>query len=99
FIDPDAYRLRWLLTGSGWSRELYQQWIDALGNADMSVVNSSRDGINTLGALVSAFEDTWNPNVLLWLRASADATFKYYADPLRAGYRFRAVNPDWPEHP
>jgi len=71
FINPDAHMLYYLLFGCHRRLELANKWFNSLGRASLAP-ERSREACTTLGELVSYYENTWDPQAIVYIRNIAD---------------------------
>jgi hypothetical protein len=71
FINPDAHLFRYLLFGDRRGLELARAWADAFGRMALPP-ERSRECNATLGEMVSYYENTWDPQTMLYVRDLAN---------------------------
>lgn len=96
FIDPDASRLRYCLSGDGWARETYELWWrEFLQRGGLG--GDFREGVTSLGAVTTRYLHTRDPLALLITRLGARALFNQrrttQAPP---SFSFTGLTPDHP---
>lgn len=101
WVDPDAHRLRFLLTGDQFANEAYDNWWHALRDLSGLSFGGGRENAQTLGVLTDCYCHTLDPCALELMWRFADGFFAYHYNPNTGHYgpaSFSApsvVNPVW----
>lgn len=67
WVNPDAFRIRWLIEGDLRARDLYQTWGNALFQGRSSL-GAGREASNTLGETLAYYTTTWDPQTIVYVR-------------------------------
>lgn len=100
YVDPDAHRLRFLLTGDRFAEAAYESWWESLrGIPAIPAGGGNREAVQTLGVLVDRYAQKGDASALELVWRFADQLFTHYRDEATGQYRVRdrSVNPS--DHP
>ncbi len=85
FINPDAYRFRYLIEGNGRAKDLYMLWADSIKTYDVPMT-WGRDVNNTFGEILAYYTTTWDPDVMFRIHLTSDGMLSFPMDKMPAPY-------------
>ncbi|MDM0109862.1 hypothetical protein QTH97_33455 [Variovorax sp. J22R24] len=76
WIDPDAHRMRYCITGDLYAKRLYELWWGALSQTQSALHADlySRESASNLGAIADYYAFTQDPSALILLRILGERT-------------------------